>query len=66
MDDELLGEKLTEEINRKVNDLIQKVYKKTETFIEEHWQEIDKMAKYLLKKKIVTSDELDKFINNNA
>lgn len=62
LDDDLLGEKLTEEINNKVNALIKKVYEKTEIFISNHWQEIDRMAKYLMKKKIVTSDELDKFL----
>ena len=62
LDDDLFSEKLAEEINAKVNALIQKVYAKTEAFVEAHWQEIDKMAKYLMKKKIVTSDELDKFL----
>ena len=62
LDDALLSQKVAEEISGKVNSLIQKVYKKTEEFVELHWQEIDKMAKYLLKKKIVTSDELEKFL----
>ena len=64
LDDDLFSEKLAEEINAKVNALIQKVYAKTEAFVDAHWQEIDKMAKYLMKKKIVTSDELDKFLKN--
>lgn len=62
LDDDLLNEKLTEAINEKVKALIEKAYEKTEHFVNEHWAEIDAMAKYLLKKKIVTSDELDKFL----
>ena len=62
LDDALLSQKVAEEVSAKVNSLIQKVYKKTEEFVELHWQEIDKMAKYLMKKKIVTSNELDKFL----
>jgi len=62
LDDDLLNEKLTESINEKVKTLIDKAYQKTEMFVDAHWAEIDAMAKYLLKKKIVTSDELDKFI----
>lgn len=59
---DVISEKMAEDINNKVNSLIKKVYEKTEIFIDDHWSEIDKMAKYLLKKKIVTSDELDKFL----
>lgn len=62
LDDDLLNEKLTEAINEKVKALIERVYEKTESFIADHWQEVDAMAKYLLKKKIVTSEELDKFL----
>ena len=62
LDDAMLSQKVAEEISNKVNGLIQKVYKKTEEFVDLHWQEIDKMAKYLMKKKIVTSDELEKFL----
>lgn len=59
---DVISERMAEEINDKVNDLIKKVYAKTEDFIDAHWDEIDKMAKYLMKKKIVTSDELDQFL----
>lgn len=59
---DVISEKMAEDINKKVNTLINKVYVKTEIFVSDHWEEIDKMAKYLLKKKIVTSDELDKFL----
>lgn len=59
---DVISEKMAEDINNKVNALIKKVYDKTETFVADHWDEIDKMAKYLMKKKIVTSDELDKFL----
>ena len=59
---DVISEKMAEDINNKVNALIKKVYEKTEVFVETHWEEIDKMAKYLMKKKIVTSDELDKFL----
>jgi len=62
LDDDLLDQKLTEQINYKVNALIQKAYSKAEEFIEDHWLEITKMAEYLMDRKIVTSDELDKFI----
>lgn len=62
MDDDLLNEKLTESINEKVKAMIDKAYQKTELFVAHHWGEIDAMAKYLLKKKIVTSEELDKFL----
>lgn len=61
-DDELLNEKLTESINEKVKALIDRAYQKTEIFVDAHWAEIDAMAKYLLKKKIVTSEELEQFI----
>ena len=59
---DVISEKMADDINNKVNDLIKKVYTKTEAFIDSHWDEIDLMAKYLMKKKIVTSDELDKFL----
>lgn len=59
---DVISEKMAEEINKKVTNLIKRVYTKTEIFVSNHWDEIDKMAKYLLKKKIVTSDELDKFL----
>ena len=59
---DFIGEKTAEQLNVKVNSLIQNAYAKTEVFVEEHWEEIDQMAKYLLKKKIVTSDKLDKFL----
>jgi len=59
---DVISEKMAEDINNKVNALIKKVYDKTETFIADHWDEIDKMAKHLMKKKIITSDELDKFL----
>ena len=62
LDDILLSEKLAEDINAKVNKLIQTAYEKAERFVDEHWKQIDQMAKYLMKKKIVTSDELDKFL----
>ncbi len=59
---DVISEKMAEDINKKVANLIQRVYTKTEIFVSDHWEEIDKMAKYLLKKKIVTSDELDNFL----
>ncbi len=62
LDDDVLSEKMAEKINEKVNDLIKKAYDKTVSFVDEHWSEIEAMAKYLMKKKIVTSDELDKFL----
>lgn len=64
MDTDLFNEKLAEKIDEKANKLLKKVYEKTEKFIDEHWSEIDKMAKYLIKNKIVTSDELQQFIEN--
>lgn len=63
MDDELLNEKLTEAINEKVKALIEKAYEKTIEFVDEHWSKIDAMAKYLMEKKIVTSEELEHFID---
>ena len=62
MDEDLFNEKLAVKIDEKANQLIKKMYEKTEEFVEEHWTEIDKMAKYLIKNKIVTSDELEQFI----
>ena len=62
LDDDVLSEKMAERINEKVNALIQSAYEKTISFIDEHWQEVEAMAKYLVKKRIVTSDELDKFL----
>ena len=63
MDDDLMSDKLAEKIDEKSNQLIKKLYAKTEEFINLHWNEIDKMAKYIMKNKIVTSDELEQFIN---
>lgn len=60
---DFISEKMAEEINDKVSALIRNVYTETELFISDHWEEVDKMAKYLMKNKIVTSDELDKFLN---
>lgn len=62
LDDDIISEKMADKINQKVNELIQRAYEKTVEFVDNHWQEIEKMAKYLMKKKIVTSDELDKFL----
>lgn len=62
LDDDILSEKMADKINEKVNALIQSAYNKTVKFIDEHWEEVEAMAKYLIKKKIVTSDELDKFL----
>lgn len=62
LDDDVLSEKMADKINEKVNALIQRAYDKTVAFIDEHWSEVEAMAKYLIKKKIVTSDELDKFL----
>lgn len=59
---DLVSEAMAESINSKVNELIRRVYQKTEAFVDEHWDEIHSMAEYLVKKKIVTSDELDKFL----
>ncbi len=62
LDDDLFNEQLANKIDEKANNLIKKLYTKTEEFINLHWDEVDKMAKYLLKNKIVTSEELDQFI----
>lgn len=64
LDDDILSEKMADKINEKVNALIQSAYNKTIAFIDEHWSEAEAMAKYLMEKKIVTSDELDKFLAN--
>ena len=63
MDDDLFNDALAAKIDEKANQLIKKLYAKTEEFVEAHWSEIDKMAKYLIKNKIVTSDELEQFLN---
>lgn len=63
LDDDLFNEKMAAEIDEKANKLIQELYDKTEKFVNEHKEEIAKMAKLLMKKKIVTSDELDVFLN---
>lgn len=63
LDDDLFNEKMAAEIDEKANKLIQELYDKTEKFVNEHKEEITKMAKLLMKKKIVTSDELDVFLN---
>ena len=62
LDKDLFSEKLAEKIDEKANQLIKRLYAKTEDFVNAHWSEIDKMAKYLMKNKIVTSDELEQFI----
>lgn len=62
LDDDVLSEKMADKINEKVNALIQSAYNKTVAFIDEHWEEVEAMAKYLIQKKIVTSDELDQFL----
>lgn len=62
LDDDMLTEKVADTVQQKVNKLIFDIYRKTEEFIDSHWSEIDQMAKYLMKKKIVTSDELDQFL----
>jgi len=62
LDDDLFNEKLAEKIDEKANQLIKRLYQKTQEFIDLHWSEIDKMAKYLMKNKIVTSDELEQFL----
>ena len=62
LDDGMLTEKVANVVQEKVNDLITRVYKKTEEFVDSHWREIDQMAKFLIKKKIATSEELDKFL----
>ncbi len=62
LDDDLFNEKLAIKIDEKANDLIRKVYDKTEQFVTDHWSEIESMAKYLMKKKIVTSEELECFL----
>lgn len=62
LEDDVLSEKMAEKLNEKVNSLIQSAYAKTISFIDEHWQEVEAMAKYLVEKRIVTSDELDKFL----
>lgn len=62
LDDDVISESMADKINEKVNDLIKKAYDKTVAFIDEHWQEVVAMSQYLIKKKIVTSDELDKFL----
>jgi len=64
LDDDILTEKTANVVQEKVNALISKLYKKTEEFVDSHWSEIDQMAKYLIKRKIATSDELDQFITN--
>ena len=63
MDDDLFNEQLAAKIDEKANALIKKLYVKTEQFVDQHWDTIDKMAKYLIKNKIVTSEELDKFLS---
>ena len=62
MDSDLMSEKLANEINEKVAALIKECYDKTIKFIDEHWEILQKMAEYLIEKRIVTSDELDQFI----
>ena len=62
MDEDLFNEKMAAKIDEKVNQLIKRLYVKTEEFVDTHWKEIDAMAKYLMKNKIVTSDELERFI----
>ena len=49
--------------SQKVKALIEKAYEKTVKFVNEYWSEIDAMAKYLMDKKIVTSEELEQFID---
>lgn len=62
LDDDLFNEQLANKIDEKANQMIKRLYTKTEVFVSDHWDTIDKMAKYLMKNKIVTSDELDKFL----
>lgn len=62
MDDDLFNEQLAAKIDEKANQMIKRLYTKTEIFVADHWETIDKMAKYLIKNKIVTSEELDKFL----
>ena len=64
LDEDLFNEKLAAKIDEKANQLIKRIYTKTEIFIDKHWNEVDKMAKYLIKNKIVTSSELEQFIEN--
>jgi len=63
LDDDLFNEQLAAKIDEKANQMIKRLYAKTEQFVDEHWETIDKMAKYLMKNKIVTSEELDKFLS---
>lgn len=63
LDKDLFNEKMATEIDEKANKLIQELYEKTEKFVNDHKKEIAKMAKLLMKEKIVTSDELDVFLN---
>lgn len=62
LDDDLFNEQLAAKIDEKANQMIKRLYTKTEIFVADHWDIIDKMAKYLIKNKIVTSEELDKFL----
>ena len=62
LDDDVISEHMANQINDKVNALIRKVYEQTSEFVNNHWGEIMYMARYLLEKKIVTSDELDQFL----
>lgn len=61
LEDDCIDEKTAEKINKKVNILIQEAYVKTKEFVDEHWSLIESVAKYLLEKKIVTSEELEQF-----
>ena len=63
MDDDLFNEKMAIEIDEKANKLIQELYEKTEKFMHEHEPQIREMAKFLMKKKIATAEELDTFLN---
>jgi len=64
---EILGSPIVvdEEVKNRVISIIKKATEETEKFVEKNWNKIEKLAKDLIEKEIVTDKEIDEIIKNN-
>ncbi len=59
------SEKLAEEIDEEIRNLISREYKRTKTLLKQNWKLLEKIAEKLLEKEVLTGDEIKEIISQN-
>ena len=62
---ELFGEEVVNEVGNQIRLLIDNAYVTAQKVLEEHREELDKVANALIEKEKITAEEFDKFFENS-